>query len=513
MTKHGVHKGVFDISESEGVNESERILTRLCRRSFLSLWSHANLHTDQDMRDGKGSAKEFADVLVVFGDDVIIFSDKHIQFQDEQAIEVAWPRWYKRAIYSSAKQLYGAMSWLRRFPERIFLDSQCTRRFPVQIPSVGDARFHLVAVTRGSFDACVKHFSGSLGSHQIKTDIEGAAHEKTPFTVGVLDRAKHFVHVLDEFSLEVLMGEMDTITDFLEYLRAREAFLFDPDTVVVAAGEEQLIAAYLLNSDGNGHAFLPEIEEKKPDLIFFDESHYSTLKARPEYIDMRRQNLQSQFWDHLIEQFIRLGDPSIVHPDFIQHNNDTEHALRLMAGESRFRRRLLTESIRDVLDAAKSSPGLRRVRLFSTKQDSNVVYIFLVMPKLSTESYEDYRRHRMAMLHAYGRCAKLRFPDGSIFIVLGFDHPVKTYDGFSEDLFVFSCGNWDEEARLEAEKYRKEFGILEDNANVFEGHRYEFPQLPETDKASVSSRKIAAKMKMKNKNKSKIAKASRRRNR
>lgn len=62
--------GVFDISDAEGVNESERLLMRLCRKSFLILWAHANLHTDQDMRDGKGSAKEFADVKLVFGHDI-----------------------------------------------------------------------------------------------------------------------------------------------------------------------------------------------------------------------------------------------------------------------------------------------------------------------------------------------------------------------------------------------------------------------------------------------------------
>ncbi len=75
--------GVFDISDAEGVNDSERLLMRLCRKSFLSLWAHANLHTDQDMREGKGSAKEFADVMVVFGDDIVIFSDKHITYQSE----------------------------------------------------------------------------------------------------------------------------------------------------------------------------------------------------------------------------------------------------------------------------------------------------------------------------------------------------------------------------------------------------------------------------------------------
>ena len=140
--------GVFDLSSAEGVNQSERLLIRLCRKSFLSLWAHANLHTAQDMQGGKGSAKEFADVLVVFGDDVIIFSDKHIEFQQARDLDVAWPRWFNRAVIESAKQLHGAMNWLRRFPARIFLDASCTRPLPV---SLQVERMSYFKASRGPF--------------------------------------------------------------------------------------------------------------------------------------------------------------------------------------------------------------------------------------------------------------------------------------------------------------------------------------------------------------------------
>jgi hypothetical protein len=129
------------------------------------------------MREGKGSAKEFADVLVLFGDDVIVFSDKHIEFQQNKDLSVAWPRWFKRAVTESAKQLHGAMNWLLRFPDRIFLEAACTRPLPVALPSADRARYHLVAVTRGSREACTKAFPGSFGTLQINTDIEGRAHE------------------------------------------------------------------------------------------------------------------------------------------------------------------------------------------------------------------------------------------------------------------------------------------------------------------------------------------------
>lgn len=503
----GSPTGIFDLSNAEGVNESERLLMRLCRKSFLSLWAHANLHTAQDMRNGKGSAKEFADVLVVFGNDVIIFSDKHIGFQTDRDLGTAWPRWFKRAVIESAKQLHGAMNWLRRFPDRVFLDAACSRPLPVAIPPADRARYHLVAVTRGSRDACLKSFPDSFGTLQINTDVEGHVHDKVPFTVGILDRSKHFVHVLDEFSLEVAMDEMDTITDFLAYLKAREAFLSESDTTVVAAGEEQLIAAYISNGDGSKHPFLPD-GAGKPDLVVFDDSHYPGLIRRPEYQAKRAQDKRSRAWDDLIERLIRLGDPRLVHPDVEQQNHETEEALRLMAAESRFRRHLLTEALVEMLVAAADEPRKRRARVFTTREESDLVYIFLVTPRLPNETDDEYRKHRVAMLHAYCRCAKLRFPQSDTFIGLGLDHPARDYEMSSEDVIVFTCTKYTPAEKAEAERFQRELGILGEGLTMREGYATEFPIVAPAQPRMKPRHNDDIK-----KRKAKLAKASRRRNR
>lgn len=507
------HKGVFDISDSQGVNDSERLLMELCRKSFLSLWSHANLHTDQDMRDGKGSAKEFADVMVVFGNDVIIFSDKHITFQESNELGLAWSRWFKRAVFESAKQLHGAKKWISRHPDRIFLDPACKRPLPINLPPLEQAVFHLVAVTRGSLDACAKHYKGSLGTHQINTAVIGQDHANHPFTIGIVDSEKHFVHVWDEFSLEVVMEELNTIKDFIDYLNARANLLSDTSHEIVAAGEEQLVAAYLSNGNDEGRSFLPLLDDgSKPDIIFFDESHYDGLKQNPAYIKKRRLDEVSRFWDELIERFIRLGDPNVVHPEFQQPNSDTELALRLIASESRFRRKMLTDSLQELLLAAQDTIGRRRARVVTTRQDPELVYIFLVMPKKNEETYDDYRRHRAAMLHAYCKCAKLKFPDGERFIGLAFDHPVRDYKGNSEDLMVYTCKELSVEARAEAEKFRSELGILPDELALQEVHQSEY----KAESFKLGSGEIASSNKQKNKSKkrkAKISSASRRANR
>ncbi len=510
-----IHAGIFDLSTAVGVNDSERLLMRLCRKSFLSLWAHANLHTAQDMRDGKGSAKEFADVLVVFGDDVIVFSDKHIEFQQDRDLKVAWQRWFKRAIAESAKQLHGALSWLRRFPDRIFLDAACLRPLPVMLPSPDVARYHLVAVTRGSREACLKFFPGSFGTLKIDTSIEGRLHEQWPFTIGVLDRSKHFVHVLDEFSLEVIMDEMDTVTDFVQYLNARESFFGSADTIVRAAGEEQLVAAYISNGDDSKHPFLPDrLGPELPRLVIFDESHYPGLIHRLEYQEKRQQDRCSRVWDEIIERLIHLGDPRLVHPEFEQHNHETEKALRIMAAEPRFRRNLLIASLGEMLEAAIKQPSQRRARLFTTREQPDLLYIFLAVPKSSSESFDEYRKHRVALLHAYCRIAKLRFPQVETFVALGIDHPARDYELSSEDVIVFTCREYGPEEKAEAEYFQQKTGILGDGFTVKEGFATEFPTIKGTETQRISGRDNRTKeAHRQKKRKAKLAHAAKRRNR
>ncbi|WP_322054460.1 hypothetical protein [Paraburkholderia bannensis] len=507
--------GIFDISDADGVNESERLLMKLCRSSFLSLWSYANLHTDQDMRDGKGSAKEFADVLVVFGNDVVIFSDKHVVFQDDKLLEVAWKRWYKRAVDASAAQLHGAKGWVTRFPNRVFQDSKCLRPLSVALPAPEQARFHLVAVTRGSREACARYFGGGSGTLVIKTDVVGADHGDTPFTVGIVSPGKAFVHVLDEFSLEVVMGEMDTARDFIDYLIDREAFL-TAGHIVMAAGEEQLVSAYLTNGDEDGRRFLPKgAESTGQEVIVIDDTHYDGLLARPEYIAKREQDAPSYLWDKLIERFIRIGDPALVAPaGHAQSAAETEEGLRIIAGESRFRRRLLVDTLRETIERAALSDG-RAVRLFSTKQEPEIAYVFVIAPKLDDEDYAEYRRHRMAVLHAYTTCAKLKHAAGVTFLGLAFDHPNKKYEGASEDFFVVSYPNFTDEIREELERRRLDLGIWSDKAKTRYEPADEYPLFMEQMRTSLNNLEAVGKSHVDKtkRNRAKAAKASRRINR
>jgi hypothetical protein len=95
-------------------------LAKLCKHSFLSLWSYPSVFRDQGRTDGKGDGKEICDLLVVFENHIFIFSDKDCAFKDTGRLEVDWARWYKKAVLKSAEQVFGAERWMRKFPTNLF---------------------------------------------------------------------------------------------------------------------------------------------------------------------------------------------------------------------------------------------------------------------------------------------------------------------------------------------------------------------------------------------------------
>ena len=123
----------------------------------------------------------------------------------------------------------GAERWIAQFPDRIFIDRQCTQKLPIALPPPERRKIHGIVVALGAGNASIQHFAGGIGSLAIDPSIKGDAHwrdEKTPpLTIGDVDPDGPFIHVLDDATLDILLGELDTITDFTSYLTKKEAFI------------------------------------------------------------------------------------------------------------------------------------------------------------------------------------------------------------------------------------------------------------------------------------------------
>jgi hypothetical protein len=248
------------IVRARGLTSSERYLSALADATFLDLWSYPNTFIDK--RSGvAGTGKELCDLLVVCGNDVIIFSDKSICWPKSDDVRTSWARWYRRAVAKSVNQIRGAERWLRKFPDRIFLDPACTQKLPIALPEVRRCRVHGIAVALGAQEACSTHFDGDDGSLVLLPSVKGDAHltGETPFAIGDVDPDGPFVHVFDETALDLIMREMDTVSDFVRYLNEREQ-LIRQERLAFAPSEAELIATFMQSFDAKFQHEFPRAE-------------------------------------------------------------------------------------------------------------------------------------------------------------------------------------------------------------------------------------------------------------
>ena len=284
-------------AESEGTTKSERALTRLARKAFLSLWSYPNVYSDEGRSNGKGDGKELVDLLVVFGNDVLLFSDKDCAFQSDVDVRIAWPRWYRRAIDKSARQLVGAENFLKRFPKRVFVDKACSASLPIALPDPSVALYHLGAVSGGGHSAARQFYGGGCsGSLMLLTHLRGrAAHEEAPFHVGYPLESGRFVHVLDEITVDLLLDELDTVPDFVAYLSKKEEFLGQPGVIVSVPGEEELLARYLSSMRDEEHAF-PRVP-RDVNYVALPEGDWGVYLKSPQRAAKKKADEISYMWD------------------------------------------------------------------------------------------------------------------------------------------------------------------------------------------------------------------------
>lgn len=216
------------------VNSSEKFVYRVAQKSFLSLWSYVNPLNERD--------KELCDILVVCEPDIIIISVKDRKVTNSGDVSRDWKRWHKRAVDESVKQIYGAERWIKSATNVIRSDGTPGLLFPNE----SERRIHRVAVAVGS---------------------EG----NVPIRFG--DFGKGFVHVFDEMTFEIILSELDTISDFTAYLKAKETLCKNVPDIIMQT-EEDLLAWYLKNQ----RTFPTDVTS-----LIIDEGQWSDFSKSEEY--------------------------------------------------------------------------------------------------------------------------------------------------------------------------------------------------------------------------------------
>lgn len=453
------------INKSQGLTASERLLAFLADRSFLTLWAYPNVYRDH--------GKELCDLLVVCGNHVLVFSDKNIDWPNEVPTDIAWSRWYRRAVAKSADQLHRAIRWIQNHPDRLFLNAQCTERFPIELPTPDKMKIHGIVVARGASGACIKNFgtgSGTLGimPSVCRTKLSNQV-PPTPFFVGNPCPSDDDVyHILDDISLNILLTELDTITDFTLYLEKRKR-LIAGDFLMAAHGEEDLLAIYMKDINENGeHDFVVEGKAVTGNSkLIIHGGSYDLMRKRGEYKRKKSADRVSYVWDNFIESFAKniISDTTYVVRSYEGYHEPSkrELALRHMALVSRLERRSHGIAIRGSFDAIGKRDRFFRAMLPGDNQVDRSTGFFILLLKrnsfLSDTSDEDYRKIRANITLAYAMNLLRHLPYLKRVIGLATEGELKGRYR-SEDVIYAEQPEWTPEFIAEVEDAAKKMNIF-----------------------------------------------------
>ncbi|MBU4633461.1 YecA family protein [Pseudomonas chlororaphis] len=398
-----------------GVNESERILEKIARETFLSLWSYPSLYR------GVGGGKELIDLTIYFNNTLILFSDKgEVKFQSDRDIQIAWGRWYRSAIKESAKQLYAAETFIQRYPNRVFLNKSCDEHFHFDVSSK-DLKIYLIAVTRGISKDAKRHFDsiapGSSGTLSYYYPAPESLILQTPFMVNDLDPTKTFIHVLDDKGVELLLEELATPTDFINYLNFKECAIREHNLVSIG-GEEDLLAYYLQESGEKGHDYIPYLIPDGKGKLKIPDSAWKHFSNSVPYALHYAKRKSAKGWNEILQRFSdsiisgSVGEgadlPILMHAKAVESLASENLTSRAMLS------RFLFEKYNSVPKNVRSSvvvPSIMRPER---------VFVFVFFPwGNSYKDYSEYLSERSSCMKLYAHVARYKFPKAEEIVVFG----------------------------------------------------------------------------------------------
>jgi len=373
-----------------GITPSEKFVASLCERTFLRLWTHPN------PKGKKG--KELCDCLIVCGPHIVIISVKENEYKDT-GDKTGWERWGKAAIEKSASQIWGAERWLDTVAEVVRHDGRT-----ITLPKRDERQYHRISVSLGG-----------RGHVLIKWG----------------DLRNGFVHVCDEYSVGAVFCALDTITDFVEFLKASEDLVTTGVQLLFAGGGiEDLVALYLMH----GHSFnIQPDSDQQPDILILQDDLWEGFSESDEFKTIQSDLSNSYIWDRLIEHY---AIDLLTDGMFDMHSKevtDNELALVTMALQPRRFRAVLAVSFMEFLQNSELKVAARAAQGYT-----DTAFVFLI----GKSSDREYRARELAL-----RCLVIRgrLPGVTTVVGIATDRPGTSEIGYSSDIVYIHMPEWTQE--------------------------------------------------------------------
>ncbi len=374
-------KGRFDL---KGKN-AEKFVHDLAVKTFLVDWCYLNPKLP--------NGKELCDLLVVYDDTVVIWQVKDLQV-DEAG------RYRDREVAKNLRQLSGARRQLVSLKTAVELENPRRRKEFLDAASIKE--IYLISV------------------------LLGEGEDAFSFLIRFRD---YNVHVFNKDFTQLVLGELDTVSDFVRYLRAKEILKRDKHVIVVG-GEEELLAWYLMN-DRSFDRF------KEANAVLLDQGSWQQFRLSQKYRNKKEEDQISYGWDDIINR---------VH----EASPEYEVVARELARPDRFERRVLAKAYYDayvLADKDKTHNLFRR-----TCALNGVTYCFLFADDTRP------REFRKAMLESMCYIARGKFKSNRK--VIGIATEKRASSICSYDFALLNMPEWTEQNEREMAKLQGRSRIL-----------------------------------------------------
>jgi hypothetical protein len=382
---------------------AEKVVQDLADKTFITDWCYPN----PKLPDGK----ELCDLLVVFDTVAIIWQVKDLKL-DENG------RYKKSEVEKNIRQLLGARRQLFDLKKPIALENP--RRGKELFDPSTIKEIYLISVLLGEGEEFYRTYE------EIKN---------------------HPVHIFNKSFTEAILGELDTASDFCEYLRKKEALMAKDRKLFMSGGEEELLAFYLMNAR--------EFEEmQKANVAFLDGTLWEHMQTLPEYKGKKVADEISYLWDSIIDRAHEVGKP------------EYEIIARELARLNRFERRCLSKAFYEAQLKAQEDEKHPLFRRFVAGKGAT--YCFLFMDE------NEPRSKRIKGLEIMCFAGRGQFPDNMKVIGIATEKAIRPECSY--DFIFLDKPEWTEDDERKLKEIKEKLGILR-NPVFAERNEEEFPSL------------------------------------
>lgn len=340
---------------------------------------------------------------------------------------------------------------------------------------------HKIIVAHGADEACKKWSNENIyGSLAICYGMSDQINAPLPFLVH-LDK-NNPIHILDSHNLEIVLGELDTISDFKEYLSEKEKTIKMLDFLIYP-GEEDLLAHYMTNFDERTEKHFIWNNSLKANGVSISEGTWKEFVQSKIYKRKKQNDIRSYLWDEIIQNACEHALDGTLSGNADVFSNQT--AFHQMTKEPRVSRRAVSKKI---LEAINQLPEPEEfARKVTVIKLNNVSYVFLQVSKKNIAHYGAYQTRRRRMLAIACGAFKNKCPSQKKIIGIAVE-PLKYHkkEKVSWDFMLLNCETWSKEQKNYYERQNETLQFFR-NDRVQEGRisEYEYPAARISKKAKI----------------------------